>query len=688
MPTRRLALCQGAVVITLQNAAAFLSIDAGDAVRLVWAGSRLESADPSAKRAIGRGSGRDDVSRLLSGIAIDDGDVEHDLRVALRTGRAIEVETTRSCGGDAIIRGRPIGRRVEMTLHLSDGGPTAMSAEALLCAAQTSANPLWLRAADGSVRWRNPACARSELDLSDPRLAAAAATASATNAEQSLRLPNAEERVLVATESPGGLGLATIAPPAVESLKASAAHDAAASAVEHLSMAVAVFGAGRRLLYANAVFHDFWNLSANRVAGHPRIESLLDRMRDSGRLPAIANFDIWRDEVASWADPLAEAPPEDDWHLSDGSTIRIERRVDDAARVLLSFQDITAQVALERRIRRVMNIQRKTLDALAGGVALFDPDGRLRLANAVFADLWAINPHRVRTGAHIAEIPAPCPSGDAADAWDGLRRAATGGPVGAARHRFFHGGRMLEASAAPMPDGSIMARIDDRTDAENVETALRERGEALEATAALRAALADCASVKLRTALTSLKGFAELSQQSCEDPTQSERLCSILSATDDMAAAICEIEQLAKTGEEDAPLSATDLLSTTEGVIARALWRANIRLRLDDESDGGTFLGEPETLRRIAVAMALAASDGLPPGRELHLSADRLHDNDDDGRRVVRLVAASNGPVDRPPLTGDFPGTLRLADRIGARLTVRDDNGRRVITLLSAPDSM
>ena len=102
----------------------------------------------------------------------------------------------------------------------------------------------------------------------------------------------------------------------------------------------------------------------------------------------------------------------------------------------------------------------------------------------------------------------------------------------------------------------------------------------------------------------------------------------------------------------------------------------------------GRSWGEPETLRRIAVAMALAASDGLPPGRELQLSADRLYDDDDDGRRVVRLVAASDGPADRPPLTGDFPGTLRLADRIGARLTVRDDNGRRVITLLSAPDSM
>lgn len=637
------------------------------------------AADPGARRAISAALGADDLERLLNGLGVEDPALAQGLRNALRSGRAFDATTTRMCGGEISASARSEGRRIAMTLRLNPPSASGPGMRSLTRAAETAEHPIWLRGADGSVRWRNRACAR--LDLEDARMRVAAATAAAANAAQSLRVKDSEGQTLTVTESPGGLGLA--APERTEDrAERSGGRDRdAAAAMERLTLGVAVFGPGRRLTCANAAFRDFWSLSTRELDGLPRFEMVLDRMRGSGRLPAVANYPLWREEVAEWADPLAEAPDEDDWNLADGTAIRITRSVDDAARVFLCFRDVTAEILLERRFRRIVSIQRRTLDALEDGVALLDPDGRLRLANPAFAELWTLDPAQVRIGAHIAEIPAPTSIGAAAQAWTELKLAVTGG-AGRAERRFRLGGRVLQASTTPMPDGSILACIDDRTAAERAETALRERGEALEAAAELRTALADCASVKLRTALTSISGFAELMTLDCASPQQRAQLHAILSATADMAKAIDEIEHLTAEAEADT-LPASALLSLTRDLLSRALWAAEARLEHVSESEEAVFFGDTVSLRQIALAMAMAALDGAPPGGVLRLTAGQSGP-DRKGRCAATLTAEMEGPPDRPTPGARLARAFALAERIGATLTATDDGGRRVIVLTSA----
>ncbi len=575
-----------------------------------------------------------------------------------------------------------------MTLLLSSAPAGAPETEAIAAAAAATAHPIWLRGQDGAERWRNDACDRFGLDLTDARLRAAWATAAATDADQSLRVTGADNHILTATESPGGLGFATFLSKDSEADGDDGpARDigAACAAIDQISACVAVFGAGRRLMYANAAFAGFWRLPEGFLSDGPRIEYLLDRMRESGRLPAVANYALWRDEISGWADPLAEAPAEDDWHLANGNAVRLERRVDDAARTILSFRDVSAEIALERRSRRIVSIQRKTLHALNGGVAMFDPDGRLRLVNPAYVEFWTLRPAQASVGVHIGSIPAPETDGPAAEAWRALRRAVTSGSPDTTERRFRLGGRVLQAAAAPMPDGSTLARIDDCTAAQQAETALRERGEALAAAAELRAALADCASVKLRTALTSISGFAELMTLDCLDPERRQQSQAILAATVDMAKSIAELEQLAASPEAEGgdPLRASSLLATTADLLSRALWTAEARLEQVDESDGAAFPGDAESLRQIAQAMSLAALDDLPPGCTLRLAARRAEPDGADGVAAT-LIAQTDGPVDRPPPTERLIRALALAHRIGATLAVRDEGGLRTITLTGA----
>src|SRR5690606_14420700 len=65
-------------------------------------------------------------------------------------------------------------------------------------------------------------------------------------------------------------------------------------------------------------------------------------------------------------------------------------------------------------------------DNLAEGVAVFGPDGRLRLSNPAFAMLWGLSSELARQGAHISDIRAACAGLTVDRPWDDFVAAATG----------------------------------------------------------------------------------------------------------------------------------------------------------------------------------------------------------------------------------------------------------------------
>ncbi len=74
-------------------------------------------------------------------------------------------------------------------------------------------------------------------------------------------------------------------------------------------------------------------------------------------------------------------------------------------------------------------------------------------------------------------------------------------------------GRDFEFAAVPLPDGNALFTMLDITDARVIETALRERNEALEEADRMKTAFVSNMSYELRTPLTSIGGFAEMLAQ-------------------------------------------------------------------------------------------------------------------------------------------------------------------------------
>src|SRR5690606_20330016 len=123
-----------------------------------------------------------------------------------------------------------------------------------------------------------------------------------------------------------------------------------------------------------------------------------------------------------------------------------------------------------------------TLDNLAEGVAVFGPDGRLRLSNPAFASLWGLDSASVLPGVHVSVIRGLAERQAKESPWAGFVAAVTGFDE---ERRDRQGqtelvdGKVLRHALIHLPNGQVMMTFVDVTDSVNVERALKDKNEAL-----------------------------------------------------------------------------------------------------------------------------------------------------------------------------------------------------------------
>ena len=120
-------------------------------------------------------------------------------------------------------------------------------------------------------------------------------------------------------------------------------------------------------------------------------------------------------------------PSETVWHLPDGRALRVVTSPNPKGGVTYLYDDATQSYALASQVNALTHVQGETLDALKEGVAVFGGDGRLKLFNPVFAEMWRIDAVKLRGRPHIDEIAITCRSlCQDPSLWDGLRAIIVG----------------------------------------------------------------------------------------------------------------------------------------------------------------------------------------------------------------------------------------------------------------------
>ncbi len=284
------------------------------------------------------------------------------------------------------------------------------------------------------------------------------------------------------------------------------------SLLEQLRSAIALFNADQQLEFFNSAFAELWGLEEQWLNGKPKLGDILEKLRETRRLPEQADFKNYK---KTWLDKFTRLIDQHDemMYLPDGSAVRLLIVPNPMGGLMMTFEDVTSRLELESSYNTLIAVQKETLDNLAEGVAVYGGDGRLKLSNPSFAELWGLNPEDLEGEPHISTLVNKYEKFFDKDRWDDKKKAIIEHGI----ERKTQEGRLsrndsvlLEYATVPLPDGGVLVSYFDVTDSAKVENALREKNAALEAAEQLKTDFLANVSYQLRTPLNAIMGFAEI----------------------------------------------------------------------------------------------------------------------------------------------------------------------------------
>jgi signal transduction histidine kinase len=512
--------------------------------------------------------------------------------------------------------------------------------------------PIWLRDRKGGLVWANAAYAAAVeakgnaeavahgLELLDTNSRAAIAAAHADDPVFTKRLSAivaGARRIFDVADIVSEGGSAGIAVDVTEVEAAQAALrreiDFNARTLDRLQTAVAVFGPDRRLKSYNAAYRALFELDTAFLESAPDESAILDRLRAARKLPEQADFRSWRADL--FAAYRSTDPREQWWHMPDGQTLRVIASPHPQGGATWVYENVTERLDLESRYNALVSVQGETLDHLAEGVAVFGSDGRLRLHNPAFKTVWQLETPFLASRPHVTDIVTVVRKpGDDEAMW----RRFTACVAGLDETRASLSGRMerpdgrvIDYATVPLPDGQTMVTFLDVTDSVQVERALVERNEALEATDSLKNAFIHHVSYELRSPLTNIIGFAQLLSDVRVGPLntkQREYTGYIMSSSAQLLAIVNDILDLTTidAGIMGLDLAEVDVDATMHGAIDDVQSRLDEgRVKLDTRiaPDVGGLVADAKRVRQILFNLLANAIAFSREGGRVQLSASR-----------------------------------------------------------------
>ena len=580
-------------------------------------------------------------------------------------GRQVEAEG-RAIGGRAVLRLKDVsGIKRDLVALTAQHQKLTTDVETLRGLIDSMPTPVWARDATGQLVFANSAYARAveakdgddaaerNLELLDRAAREELVRARVAGTSYSARLPAivaGARRIFDVVDVPGQHGSAGIAIDAteVETMRAELKRmmEAHRRILDQLATGVAIFAADQTLIFYNTAYRSLWDLDPGFLDQNPTDGAVLDRLRAARRLPEEQDFRQWKAQLHD-AYRAVEAK-ENMWHLPDGRAMHVVTTPNPEGGVTYLFHDVTERLGMVRRYDALIKVQSETLDNLAEAVAVFGSDGRIRLHNPAFARMWKLAPEALAERPHIEAVTAWCQAlHDDNAIWRALREAVTAidnrEPMSGTLER--RDGSALICATVPLPDGATLVTFQDVTDSVNVERALRERNEALEAADEIKVDFVHHVSYELRSPLTNIIGFAHFLGDPAFGPLtdkQREYLGYITVSTNALLAIINNILDLATidAGAMTLNLGSVDIKAimqeAAEGIQDR-LVKDNLKLDIRVTPGIGSFMADERRLRQVLFNLLANAVGFSPQGETITLSAER-HE------RAVVFSVTDRGP--------------------------------------------
>ena len=251
--------------------------------------------------------------------------------------------------------------------------------------------------------------------------------------------------------------------------------------VERMTAGAAQFDSDRSLSFFNRPFAAMAQLDPEWLNEQPEFDRVLERMRESNRVPETRDFPNWKAERRDW---FTEEMIEEDWMLPGGDHWRVVGQPLPDGGLRLFLEDRTEQARLASARDTLLRVRSATLDNLFEAIGVFASDGRLYLWNRRFSQVWGLDEEWLAENPRVDEmVPALArrlvnPTA-AAQIREMVRKTMSDREPANGRLTLTDG-RHFEFAAVPLPDGNALFTLVDVTDSTRIESALRERATALE----------------------------------------------------------------------------------------------------------------------------------------------------------------------------------------------------------------
>ncbi len=584
--------------------------------------------------------------------------------------------------------------------------------------------PVWLRGEDLSLVAVNTAYAHSvDLETSDDVVArqielasedsvrearALAARARAARSPRSRRFHfvlGGQRRLVSLTESPFALGehLMTAGfiqdQTPLEELESQIERHVAVQreVLEQLATAIAIYSTDTRLAFHNTAFARLWRLDPEWLAGLPTYGEILDLLRERRILPEVVEYRAYKDDEIRLFTSLIQ-PIETLLHLPDGRTLRRVVSPHPHGGLILTYEDVTDTLALERSFNTMMAVQRETLDHLHEGLVVVGGDGRIKLFNPAFAGMWGLSLEALNSEPHGTDIVEHMRDYFHSDEdWVVIRdrlkalfveRRVSGG-------RLERGdGTILDCASVPLPDGATLLTWLDVTDTQRKERALRDRNEVLAADDSLKSQVISNASAEVKkpldTIITATQNLLK-DEQHVLSPDHRAGIEGIWRSVTILEGLVTDILDLVAVdaGQLTLELNTVDIIPLLISVMALVRERARegrVHMDLDCPTDIGWIVADERRLKQVLFTLLNDLIASTPASEHILIKVARL------GRDICFTAEAKKSVDGDTPLEYSFGLRRALMQRIvqmhGGGIDVNASDSQRTSVTIRVPTGL
>ncbi len=282
--------------------------------------------------------------------------------------------------------------------------------------------------------------------------------------------------------------------------------------VESLNNAIAIYGTSKRLEYFNQAFVNMWKLDVDWLKKSPTYSEILDVLREKRKLPEQIDFVNFKKENDAMFNNLF-SKKEDYYYLPDNSVYKVVIIPYQQRGLLFYYENVTEEFRLESEYNTLVSVQKQTLDNLNEAVAVFGEDGRLKLFNPSYCEIWGHSTSLLNSEPHIKDLLQEEKYLYQYNNWEEFLNDFI---IKLQERKVFESkiirtdGVVLFQRFTPLPDGGTLITYFDITDKENVEKSLRAEKKAYEEADKIKTNFLSNVSYELRSPLTSIMGFTEI----------------------------------------------------------------------------------------------------------------------------------------------------------------------------------